>query len=78
VLEANLTEDELRQVLAVMKSPAYAKYQALGGSMEKALGEKLVAEVKGQVEPRVRALDKVMAGKLGIDLPAAAASANGK
>ncbi|MDH5340066.1 MAG: hypothetical protein OEW22_09850 [Rubrivivax sp.] len=78
VLEANLTEDELRQVLAVMKSPAYAKYQALGGDMQKALGEKLVAEVKDQVEPRVRALDKVMAGKLGIAVPAAAASAGGK
>lgn len=77
VLESNMTEDELRQVLAVLQSPAYAKYQGLGAEMQKALGEKLVADVKSLVEPKVRALDQVMAGKLGIT-PAVAASANGK
>jgi hypothetical protein len=78
ILEQKLTEDELRQVLAVMQSPAYAKYQSLGGDMQKALADKLVADVKGQVEPKLRALDKAMAGSLGIPIPAEAASGSGK
>lgn len=79
ILEEKMTEEELRQVLGVLKSAAWTKYQTLGGDMQKALGEPLVADVKDQVEPRVRALDQIMAGRLGITPPpAASAPAPGK
>ena len=79
LLEEKMTEDELRQVLKVLQSAAWTKYQSLGGDMQKALGELLVADVKEQVEPRVRALDQIMAGRLGITPPpSASAPATGK
>lgn len=77
VLEDKLTEDELRQVAAIFESPAWQKFQTLGNDMQKALGEKLVAEVKADVEPKVRALDRALGQRLGVPLPASGAS-NGK
>jgi hypothetical protein len=50
--------------------------------MQKALGEKLVADVKPQVEANLRTLDQAMAKRLGItpaaNPPPAAAPAPGK
>lgn len=79
VLEDRLTEDELRQVLQVMQqmdSPAYRKYTTLGGDMQKALGEKLIAETRGQVEPKMQALQASVSKRLGVTpgKPAGAAS----
>ena len=71
VLDKELSEDELRQVLAVFESPAWRKFEALSAQMQKALGEQLVADAKVQVEPRVRALDQAMSKRLGIVAPAA-------
>ena len=78
VLEEKMSEDELKQVLVVFESPAWRKFQTLGGDMQRALGEKLVADVKDQVEPKVRALDQTLARRLGINAGAASAPGNGK
>jgi uncharacterized protein len=80
VMESKLTEDELRQVLAVFESPAWRKYQGLGGEMQQALGQALVGEVREHLETRVRALDQAMARRVGIDTGGAsgAASAPGR
>lgn len=67
VMESKMTEDELRQVLAVFESAAWRKYQGLGGEMQQALGQALVGEVREQMESRVRALDQTMAKRLGIE-----------
>lgn len=77
VLEERLTEDELRQVVAVFASPTWQKFQALGNDMQRSLGEKLVAEVKGDVETRMRALDRTLGKRLGLPQPASGPS-NGK
>jgi hypothetical protein len=78
ILEEKLSEDELRQVLQTMQqmdSPAYRKYLQLGGDMQRALGEKIIAETRGQVEPKVQALQASVAKRLGIaPTPADAAS----
>lgn len=73
MLEERLSEDELKQVLALLESPAYRKYQQLAPEMQKALAEKLVAETRVQVEPRMKALQDTIAKRLG--LPASSASA---
>jgi hypothetical protein len=75
VLEREMTEAELRQVIAVLESPAWTKYQSLGDDMLKALGEKMAAEVKPILEERLRALDQTMGKRLGLAPPASAASA---
>jgi hypothetical protein len=47
--------------------------------MQKALGEKLVADVKPQMETRLKALDQTMAKRLGLKAPTSASgAANGK
>jgi hypothetical protein len=74
VLEDGLSADELKQVAAMLESPVWRKYQALAGDMEQALAKALVADVKPTLEPKVKALDQVLAGRLGILPPAAPAS----
>jgi len=57
LLEERLSEEELRQVVAMLESPAYAKYMQLSGDLNKALLEKLVAETRTTIEPKVKALE---------------------
>lgn len=74
LLDERFTEDELKQLIAIIESPVNRKFQALGGEMQKELTEKLVAETKPIIEAKVRALDRAVAGRLGIQPPAAGAS----
>jgi uncharacterized protein len=74
LLEEKLTEAELREVLGVFNSAAWKKFNTLAPDMQKALGEKLVAEVKPEVEGRLKALDATLARRLGIQ-PGTAGSA---
>ncbi len=64
VLESKFSEEELRQVVAVMESPAYAKYQQLSGEMQQTLQAKLLDDTRATVEPRVQALEKTLGDRL--------------
>ena len=66
MLEERLTEDELRQVIAILESPVNRKFQQMGPDMQKALGEKLIADTRSEVEPKVNALGQTVAKRLGI------------
>ncbi|CAN5455258.1 hypothetical protein BH11PSE7_BH11PSE7_24900 [soil metagenome] len=66
VLEEKLTEDELKQVISILESPAFAKYQKLQGEMQNALTVKLVAETRPLIEPKIKAVDLTIAKRLGI------------
>lgn len=66
LLEEKLTEEELKQTVAMLESPIYAKYQALGGDMQRALVNQLVPDLKPQVEPKLKALDQAIASRLGV------------
>jgi hypothetical protein len=74
LLEERFNEDELRQIIALLESPVNRKFQQLGPEMQKAIGEKLVAETRGDVEVKLRALDQTVAKRLGITGPQGAAS----
>ena len=73
LLEERFSEDELRQVIAMLESPVIRKFQGMAGDMQKALTEKLVGETKPDIEPKVRAMQQTVAKRLG--LPAQPASA---
>lgn len=75
LLDERFTEDELKQLIAIIESPVNRKFQQLGGEMQKSLAEKLVAETKGVIEPKVRALDTAMGKRLGLPSPTARAPA---
>ena len=75
LLEEKFTEDELKQLVTFLESSTYAKYQQLGGELQKVLLEKLLADTRGTIEPKVKALDQTVAKRLGITAPAAPAPA---
>ncbi len=74
LLDERFTEDELKQVIAILESPVNRKFQQLAGEMFNSLSAKLVPEFRPQIETNYRALDRAVAGRLGIQPPAAAAS----
>jgi hypothetical protein len=77
MLEEKFTEAELKEIATMMESPTFAKFQALGGDLQRTLVEKLVADTKPQVEPKLRGLEESIAKRLGVttEAPKAAAPA---
>ncbi|KPV36617.1 hypothetical protein APR48_00605 [Variovorax paradoxus] len=80
LLEQSFTEDELKQLLAWINSPLSKKYQDLNPKMQTALTEKLVAETRATIEPKMQALDTSVAKALGAptEAPATPAKAPAK
>lgn len=76
LLDEKFTEDELKQLIAIFESPVNRKFAQMGGEMEKSLVEKLVADVRGSVDPKVKVLEQSIAKRLGV--PAAPAKAASK
>jgi hypothetical protein len=76
LLEEKLTEDELKQVLAVFESAAWRKYQGLSGDMEKALMEKLAPQARPVVETNARALQQTLGRRLEAATGAGAGAAS--
>ena len=66
LLEEKFTEDELRQLIAIMESPVNKKFSQMNGELQKSLGEKLVADSRSTVEPKLKALEATIAKRLGI------------
>ena len=71
LLEEKFTEDELRQLIAIMESPVNKKFSQMNGELQKSLGEKLVADTRSIVEPKVKALDATIGKRLGMTPPPA-------
>ena len=65
ILRDNFSDEELRQLLAWISSPLSKKYQELNPKMQSALTEKLVAETRPSIEPKMRQLDTNVAKALG-------------
>jgi uncharacterized protein len=66
LLDEKFSEKELNELVAILESPVNRKFMELGPSMQRALGEPLVAETRPLIEPKVRALEQRVAGRLGI------------
>lgn len=63
-LEEKFSEDELKTLVAWLESPVSKKFQQLSGEMQQGLGQKLIADTRPQVEPKLKALENVMRSKL--------------
>jgi hypothetical protein len=72
LLDKSLSEAELKEIVAILESSAWRKFQGLMPELQKALVEKLVAETKGQVEPKVKALEQSMRRRLDAGVAASA------
>ena len=75
LLEEKFTEDELKQLIAIIESPVNRKFLQMGGDIQKVLMEKLIAETQGAIEPKVNTLEQAVAKRLG--LPASGPAAGG-
>lgn len=75
LFDERFSEDELKQLLAWLESPANKKYAQFGGELQRQLTEKVVGDSRSIIEQRLRALEQSVRKHLGIQLPAAPASA---
>lgn len=63
-LEEKFSEDELKVLISWLESPVSRKYQQMSPELQQGLGQKLVAETRPQIEPKLKALEQVMGAKL--------------
>ena len=63
-LEENLSEDELKVLIAWLESPVNRKYALIAGESQQALGQKLVADTRTQIEPKLKLLEQTMGARL--------------
>ncbi len=66
VLEEKMTEDELKQLVAWLESSANKKFQSLGPDMRNAFVQKVLADARPLVDPKVVALDARLRVVLGL------------
>lgn len=78
VLEEKFSDDELKQVIAALESPGFRKYMQLTPELQRALGQKLVADTQAQVEPKLKALEQVVSKKFSAAGAGASAPAVGQ
>ena len=71
-LEEKFTEDELKQLVAWLESPVNKKYSQIGPEMQGNFTQKLVADARPVIEPRLQALEAKVRASLG--MPAAGAA----
>lgn len=71
-LDTNFNEDELKQLVSWLESPVIKRYQQIAPVMQRTLGDKLVNETRGQIEPKLKALEASMAKHLGLPPPGTA------
>jgi hypothetical protein len=76
-LEDKMSEDELKQLVAWLESPANKKYQQIGPEVRNSFIQKLLADAQPVADPKVRALDGRIRVILGVPpAPAAPSSAS--
>jgi hypothetical protein len=68
-LETNYTETELKELINWFESPVVKRYQQSAPALQRGLAEKLVAETRGQIEPKLKTLETAMAKQLGLPPP---------
>lgn len=74
LLDEKFTEDELKQLIAIIESPVNRKYLQMGGEMQKVLLEKLFEQTKPTIEPKIKALELAISKHLGLPAPSNAAA----
>jgi uncharacterized protein len=79
LMTQNFSEDELKQINAWLSSPVAKKYAEIDSKLRNALAEKVIAETRTTIEPKISVLDADVARALGAPMdgakPAGAAPA---
>jgi hypothetical protein len=64
LLNERFSEDELRQLIAVLDSPVLRKFSQMGPELNKALFDKISADSKAQIEAKLHTLDATIVKRL--------------
>jgi len=64
LLAQNFSEDELRQLVALLESPLKKKFEKLVPQIERSYGEKIAAESRAAVDPKLQDMTKSIGLKL--------------
>ena len=64
LLTQNFSDDELRQLIALLESPVKKKFESLLPQFERAFGERLAAESRAAIDPKLQALTQNVGLKL--------------
>ena len=72
ILEEKMSQDELKQLVAWLDSGAAKKYQQIGGDLQQAMQQKLLAEASPLLTPKLQALEQKVRVTLGVPPPGSA------
>jgi hypothetical protein len=64
LLAQNFSDDELRQLIALLESPVKKKFESLVPQFERAFGERLAAESRAVVDPKLQTMTQNVGLKL--------------
>lgn len=73
-LEEKFTDDELKQMITWLESPANKKLQQVGPEMQSSFAQKLTTEAAPLLDPKLQGLQTRLRTLLGVPEPSAAAS----
>jgi uncharacterized protein len=73
--EEKYSEDELKQIIAWIESPVSKKFVESEGELAQSLAQKIIADTKPSIEPKMKALETTLAKRLGVNAPEASSSA---
>lgn len=65
-LETNFSADELKQLISWFESPVVKRYQQMIPGIERTMAEKLVADTRDRIEPKLKTLEAAMGKQLGV------------
>jgi hypothetical protein len=68
--EEKYSEDELKTVIAWLESPVSKKFSQGEGELAQSLVQKLVADTRSSVEPKMKALEATLSKRMGLDAAA--------
>ncbi|WP_028100626.1 DUF2059 domain-containing protein [Pseudoduganella violaceinigra] len=58
ILAERFTEEELRQIIAILESPVKKKFEAMVPEMQKKLGEGVAADTRSVIDPKLQELQQ--------------------
>jgi uncharacterized protein len=72
--EEKYSEDELKQIIAWLESPVSKKFVQSEGDLAQSLAQKVIADTRPAIEPKMKALEATLAKRLGIDAPSSSSA----
>lgn len=74
-IEQKFSDEEIRQILAFYESPVAKKMQTVLPDINKVLAERLLLDMRGELQERIKQLDQQMSAALGLNAAPAASAA---